>query len=67
MGTLAMALLALGMLSRLEDLADVADDDIGLLIDIDSLPQRVRLRARGAAPQRADGAKVAASREGALL
>ena len=62
-----MALLALGLLSRLEDLADVAGDDIGLLMDIDALPQRVRLRARRASTERGDGLKAPASRKGALL
>ena len=47
MGSLAMALLSLGMLSRLDDLGDLGQDDIGLLMDIDALPQRVRLRSPG--------------------
>ena len=42
LGALAMALLALGELSRLEGMLDVATDDAGLLLDIDSLPQRIR-------------------------
>ena len=42
LGALAMALLALGELSRREGMLDVATDDAGLLLDIDSLPQRIR-------------------------
>ena len=45
MGSLAMALLSLGILSRLDDLGDLGQDDIGLLMDIDALPQRGRLRS----------------------
>ena len=37
-----MALLALGELNRLDGMLDVATDDAGLLLDIDSLPQRIR-------------------------
>ena len=47
MGTFTMALLALGILSRLDDLADPGQDDIALFMDIDALPQRVRLPKRG--------------------
>lgn len=39
--TLAMALLALGMLNRLRDLADAATDEVGLSLDISRLPQRI--------------------------
>lgn len=41
-GTLAMALLALGELDRLGNLIDAARDDTGLLIDRSNLPQRIR-------------------------
>lgn len=41
-GTLAMALLVLGELRRIEDLLDVAKDDFGLLSDQERLPQRIR-------------------------
>jgi len=41
-GVVAMALLALGELHRLEGLLDVSRDDTGLMLDIDSLPQRIR-------------------------
>jgi len=46
-GGLAMALLALGELRRLDDLLDVAKDDTGLLLDIDRLPQRIRRPSSG--------------------
>ena len=42
LGTFAMALLALGELHRLEELVDVSKDDTGLMLDIASLPQRIR-------------------------
>lgn len=42
LGALAMALLALGELRRLDELLDVSKDDTGLMLDIDSLPQRIR-------------------------
>ena len=41
-GALAMALLALGELRRLDELIDVSKDDTGLMLDVDSLPQRIR-------------------------
>lgn len=41
-GTLSMALLALGELHRLTDILDVSKDDAGLLLDQSRLPERVR-------------------------
>ena len=41
-GAVAMALLALGELNRIGSILDVSTDDTGLLLDIDSLPQRIR-------------------------
>ena len=41
-GSLAMAFLALGELNRLGDLLDVSRDETGLMLDLDSLPQRIR-------------------------
>ncbi len=46
LGVLAMALLALGELRRLDELLDVSKDDTGLMLDIDSLPQRIRVPRR---------------------
>ena len=42
-GTFAMAMLALGMLPQFEKLADPSDDVIGLALDLDELPERVRV------------------------
>lgn len=39
--TLAMALLALGMLDRLRELVDPGTDEAGLSLDISRLPQRI--------------------------
>lgn len=44
LGSVAMALLALGELGRLADLLDVSRDDTGLMLDLDSLPRRIRRR-----------------------
>ena len=41
-GTLAMALLVLGNLSKLDELSDVSRDDIAMLLEIEALPKRVR-------------------------
>lgn len=41
-GTLAMALLVLGILPKLEQLSDVSRDDIAMLLEIEDLPKRVR-------------------------
>ncbi len=41
-GVVAMALLALGELHRLGSMIDVSTDDTGLMLDLDTLPQRIR-------------------------
>lgn len=46
LGVLAMVLLTLGESGRLGDLIDVAKDDVGLVISINALPQRVRTKRR---------------------
>ena len=46
LGVLAMVLLTLGESGRLGDLLDIAKDDIGLVISINALPQRVRVKKR---------------------
>ena len=46
LGSLAMALVALGELSRLEDMIDITRDDAGLLADLAALPQRIRKKSR---------------------
>ena len=48
-GTLAMALLAFGKVERLSDVLPEETDDIGLWIDRENLPQRVRKRKKKAA------------------
>ena len=67
MGNLAMALLTLGNLSKLDDLADVRQDDIGLLMDVGALPKRVRLRSGAGRTRAGGGLRVDPSPEGALL
>ncbi len=67
MGSFAMALLTLGILSRLDDLGDVGQDDIGLLMDIDALPQRVRLQTRRAPADGGIASTASSAPKGALL
>jgi transcriptional regulator with XRE-family HTH domain len=43
MGIYAMALFVLGLGTPFADLADVRNDDLGLLLDVERLPQRVRV------------------------
>ncbi|WP_334147876.1 helix-turn-helix domain-containing protein [Hyphomicrobium sp.] len=42
LGVLAMVMLTLGEHNRLANLLDVAKDDIGLTLDVNALPKRVR-------------------------
>ena len=67
MGSLAMALLSLGVLSRLDDLGDAGQDDIALLMDIDALPQRVRLQKSRAVVEEGGGLPVSSDPKGILL
>jgi hypothetical protein len=41
-GTYATVLFILGLISRLAELADVRSDDVGLQLDEERLPQRIR-------------------------
>ena len=66
-GSFAMALLALGNLSRLDDLGDVGQDDIGLLMDIDALPKRVRLPTRRPPADRGSASTASSAPKGDLL
>ena len=67
MGNVAMALLALGILSRLDDLTDSGEDDIGLLMEIEALPRRIRIQ-KGAGRQSAGSSSTARpDSAGALL
>ena len=44
MGAYAMALFVLGLAKDLGDLADARSDDTGLLLDVEHLPKRVRVK-----------------------
>ena len=46
MGTYAAVMFALGLIDRLANLADVRADDVGLQLESERLPQRVRLPSR---------------------
>ena len=46
-GAVAMAFLALGELHRLEEILDVSRDDTGLMLDVASLPKRIRRQKAG--------------------
>lgn len=48
MGTYATVLFVLGMVERLADIADPKHDNIGLDLEQERLPQRIRLPRRGA-------------------
>lgn len=64
LGVLAMVLVVLGEQSRLGALLDIAKDDIGLLMETEKLPQRIR---SGKRKQTGSGSNVAdASSEGAF-
>ena len=45
MGIYASVLFVLGMLDRLADLADVSHDQLGLALDAETLPRRIRYSA----------------------
>lgn len=45
--TFAMALLALGMLDRLAEIADPSSDSTGIGLDREKLPERIRQRGTG--------------------
>ncbi|MDE0190029.1 MAG: helix-turn-helix transcriptional regulator [Gammaproteobacteria bacterium] len=55
LGSVAMALLELGELGRLGDLLDVSRDDTGLMLDLDSLPRRIRRRRPVSGPRLPQG------------
>jgi len=46
MGSYATVLFVLGMIGRLADLADVKNDSIGLALDGERLPKRIRSRGQ---------------------
>jgi hypothetical protein len=46
MGSYATVLFVLGMTERLDDLADARHDSVGLALEEEHLPQRIRLPGR---------------------
>jgi hypothetical protein len=48
LGTYATVLFILGLISRLVALADVRSDEVGLQLDEERLPQRIRQSRKGA-------------------
>ena len=46
LGSYATVLFVLGMVDRIADLADLKDDAVGLELEGEHLPQRIRLQAR---------------------
>ncbi len=56
LGVLAMVLVVLGEPSRLGSLLDVAKDEVGLMLDTQNLPQRVRSASKKAAKPRISSA-----------
>ncbi len=55
LGVYARVLFVLGMAERLGELADVRADQIGLALEEEQLPQRIRYPKRGDKPGRKDG------------
>ncbi|MGH7014606.1 MAG: XRE family transcriptional regulator [Stellaceae bacterium] len=55
LGIYAVVLFILGMTERLADLADVRFDELGLQLDEEKLPQRIRQRKSRRARKSADG------------
>ncbi len=56
--TFAMALLALGMLDRLAEIADPASDSTGMGLDQERLPERIRQRGSSASVRTGKGIKT---------
>lgn len=49
LGIYAMALFVLGFGDAFRDLVDASKDDVGLMLDEERLPKRVRMKSRSAA------------------
>jgi transcriptional regulator with XRE-family HTH domain len=49
LGVYAMALFVLGFGDAFRDLVDASKDDVGLMLDEERLPKRVRMKSRSAA------------------
>ncbi len=56
--TFAMALLALGMLDRLAEIADPSSDSTGIGLDREKLPERIRQRGPSASAPTVKGTKT---------
>lgn len=54
-GTLAMACLVLGEIDRISDFLDVGSDDIGLLLDRETLPKRINGKRKSRLPSSGKG------------
>ena len=66
MGTLAAALLAMGLLPQLDALVDAGKDEIGLFSEVEALPKRIRIQqVAGGRP--GDGALATKSGPGGAL
>jgi DNA-binding XRE family transcriptional regulator len=57
MGTYATVLFVLGMTDRLAELADVRSDSLGLLLEEERLPKRIRSAPRLPQPLKAAGSR----------
>jgi hypothetical protein len=57
MGTYATVLFVLGMTDRLAELADVRSDALGLLLEEERLPKRIRSAPRRPQPRKAAGSR----------
>ncbi|MFA1621371.1 helix-turn-helix transcriptional regulator [Rhizobium mongolense] len=61
LATLAMALVVLGEGKRLADLLDVGADDVGLMLENQRLPQRVRVSRKKSTMEKPGTAEAAPS------
>jgi hypothetical protein len=57
MGAYATVLFVLGMTGRLAELADVRSDALGLLLDEERLPKRIRSKSRRTQPPKPAGSR----------
>lgn len=56
LGTYATILFVLGMIDRVSNLADAAEDTLGRQLEEERLPKRIRLPRKKSPPQDRDGA-----------
>ena len=62
LGTFATVLFVLGMIGRLADLADIRYDELGLTLDGERLPKRVRYRSKSHPQETGDDSRNSSSR-----